>query len=82
MKLRSHNATTHHRAYSDNFYLLFQLSYFSFAEDAEALCRQHLDKSIELDNKNAEALQMLASFYLSKEDTQVNSCDLVTLSLA
>lgn len=37
-------------------------------EDAENLCKFYLDKSIEYDPKNPETLQLLASYWLSKDD--------------
>jgi hypothetical protein len=39
-------------------------------ENAESLCKNYLDKSLEYDNKNPETLQLLASFWLSKEDIE------------
>lgn len=37
-------------------------------EEAENLCKTFLDKSLEYDSKNPEALQLLASYWLSKDD--------------
>lgn len=37
-------------------------------EDAENLCKSYLDKSIEYDSTNPETLQLLASYWLSKDD--------------
>lgn len=37
-------------------------------DNAESLCKSYLDKSIEYDPKNSETLQLLASYWLSKED--------------
>lgn len=39
-------------------------------EDAETLCKTFLDKSIEYDPKNPETLQLLASYWLSKDDLE------------
>lgn len=40
-------------------------------EDAENLCKFYLDKSIEYDPKNPETLQLLASYWLSKDDIEL-----------
>jgi len=37
-------------------------------ENAEELCKSFLDKSLEYDSKNPESLQLLASYWLSKEN--------------
>jgi tetratricopeptide (TPR) repeat protein len=37
-------------------------------ENADTLCKSYLDKSIEYEPKNSETLQLLASYWLSKED--------------
>ncbi|CAF0940492.1 unnamed protein product [Brachionus calyciflorus] len=37
-------------------------------DDAENLCKFYLDKSLEFDDKNPETLQLLASYWLSKDD--------------
>lgn len=39
-------------------------------ENAETLCKSYLDKSLEFDSKNPESLQLLASYWLSKEDLE------------
>ena len=41
---------------------------FSMEENADNLCKSYLDKSLEYDSKNPESLQLLASYWLSKED--------------
>ena len=41
------------------------------ADDAEMFCRQHLDKALEFNKDNVEALQLLASYHLSKEEPEV-----------
>ena len=37
-------------------------------ENAEELCKSFLDKSLEFDSKNPESLQLLSSYWLSKEN--------------
>ena len=37
-------------------------------EDADNLCKFYLDKSLEYEPDNPESLQLLASYWLSKED--------------
>ncbi len=44
---------------------------FSFEEDAEVRCRECLDKAVAADSDNPEALHLLASFYLSKDNKEV-----------
>lgn len=39
-------------------------------EDAENLCKTNLDKSLEYDPNNPESLQLLASYWLSKDDIE------------
>lgn len=39
-------------------------------ENAEALCKSYLDKSLEYDAKNPETLQLLASYWLSKDNLE------------
>ncbi len=39
-------------------------------ENAEQLCKSNLDKSLEYEPNNSEALQLMASFWLSKEDLE------------
>ncbi len=39
-------------------------------ENAEDLCKTYLDKSLEYDAKNPETLQLLASYWLSKDDLE------------
>ena len=41
---------------------------FSMEENADNLCKSYLDKSLDYDSKNPESLQLLASYWLSKED--------------
>lgn len=40
-------------------------------DDAEDRCRTSIEKAIEADKENPEALQMMASFLLLKEKNQV-----------
>ena len=46
---------------------------FSFEEDAEARCKESLEKAVEVDAENAEAHHLLASYWLCKNDRQVTS---------
>lgn len=39
-------------------------------ENADVTCKDYLDKSIEYDGKNPETLQLLASYWLSKNDNE------------
>ncbi|XP_038078464.1 probable assembly chaperone of rpl4 [Patiria miniata] len=41
-----------------------------FAEDAEQKCKEYIDKAIDADSDSAEAYQILASYWLSKEDKE------------
>ncbi|XP_022080015.1 probable assembly chaperone of rpl4 isoform X2 [Acanthaster planci] len=41
-----------------------------FAEDAEEKCKECIDKAIDTDSDSAEAYQVLASYWLSKEDKE------------
>ena len=48
---------------------VFELS--SDDDDAEERCKTSIEKAIELDKENPDALQMMANFLLLKEKTQV-----------
>ena len=37
-------------------------------ENADSLCKSYLDKSLEFEPSNPESLQLVASYWLSKED--------------
>ena len=39
-------------------------------ENAEDQCKTYLDKSLEYDPKNSESLQLLASYWISKENLE------------
>ena len=39
-------------------------------ENADNLCKNYLDKSLEYDPKNPESLQLLSSYWLSKEEIE------------
>lgn len=43
----------------------------SFEENAEELCKTAVEKAIEADGENPEAYQLMASFQLSRQQTQV-----------
>ena len=44
----------------------------SFEADAEERCKHHLDEAIKKDSSNPEAFHLLASFFLSKDETEVS----------
>ncbi len=44
---------------------------FSFDDAAEEKCKENLDAAIEANPSNPEAHQLMASFWLSKEDKEV-----------
>ena len=52
-------------------FVYFLNVFFSFEDNAEAKCRENIDKALDADATNAEAYQLLASFWLCKEDKQV-----------
>ena len=39
-------------------------------DNADQICKSFLDKSLEFDSQNPEALQLMASYWLSKEDNE------------
>lgn len=39
-------------------------------EDAADNCKMYLDKSLEYDSKNPESLQLMASYWLSKDEIE------------
>ena len=39
-------------------------------EDAADHCKMYLDKSLEYDSRNPESLQLLASYWLSKDEIE------------
>lgn len=43
----------------------------SFEDDAEARCKESLDKATEADVANPESFHLLASYWLSKDDRTV-----------
>ena len=47
------------------------VNYSSDDDDAEERCKTSIEKAIELDKENPDALQMMANFLLLKEKTQV-----------
>ncbi len=44
---------------------------FSFDDAADEKCKENLDAAIEANPSNPEAHQLMASFWLSKEDKEV-----------
>ena len=44
----------------------------SYDEGAEEKCKTSIEKAIEIDKENPDALQMMASFLLIKEKKEVN----------
>ena len=50
----------------------------SFEDDADSKCKECLDKAIEHDPRNAEAFQLLASYWLSMENKKVKVMTIVS----
>ena len=51
-------------------------------ENADVQCKTYLDKSLEYDGKNPESLQLMASYWLSKDDKeQAKRCILESVDL-
>ena len=49
----------------------FLFFFNSYEDDADSKCKECLDKAMEHDPSNAEAFQLLASYWLSMENKQV-----------
>lgn len=45
----------------------------SFDDSADVKCKENLDAAVEADSSNAEAHQLTASYWLSKDDKQVQA---------
>ena len=45
--------------------------YFSFEDEAEEKCKGNIEKAIAIDHTNPDAFQLMSSFLLSKDQTQV-----------
>ena len=58
---------------SNNWCLHIFCFYYSFEDSADVKCKENLDAAVEADSTNAEAHQLIASYWLSKDDKKVNS---------
>ena len=59
--------------------VLTNLFLFSLAADAEERCKECLEKAIETDKDSAEAYQIMASYWLSKDDKEVSASPSIEL---